>query len=250
MITGASSGIGQALATQLLAQEGHLLLLARRKQKILDWIDALRPAAIKATYEVHTVDVSDVQQVTAFFDDLEGEGRPLHALVNNAGFAAGVDGVEDAKYEDWLAMMQTNFMGAFACSQRAIALMPHHAGARIINVGSIAGLQAYPGGGGYCASKFSLRALTQTLRLELLPKGIGVTSIDPGLVETQFSQVRLGDPVKAKAVYEGLQPLVAEDIAEMILFALSRPAHVNIDQLVTMPMAQASAFHVHRESKA
>lgn len=248
IITGASSGIGQALAQELIQIDCHLHLLARRKEKILAWIDAMSASSIKATFEVHAVDVSQAKQVHAFFDDLEQEGCRLQALINNAGFAAGVDHIQDAKYEDWMAMLQTNFMGAFVCAQRAIALMPEHIGARIINIGSIAGLQGYPGGGGYCASKFSLRALTQTLRLELLPKGIGVTSIDPGLVETNFSQVRLEDANKAKAVYQGLKPLVAQDIAEMILFVLSRPAHVNIDQIVTMPMAQASAFHVHRTS--
>ncbi|MCB1197055.1 MAG: SDR family NAD(P)-dependent oxidoreductase [Deltaproteobacteria bacterium] len=249
LITGASTGIGKATAQKLMEQPHHLLLLARRKEKILDWIDQIPPSQIKATFEIYALDVSCKEDVDAFFEQLEHDLITLHVLVNNAGFAKGIDTVRNASAQDWQDMMQTNFFGAFYMAQQALKLMPRHAGSRIINVGSIAGLQAYAKGGGYCASKFSLRALTQTLRNELLEDGIGVGSIDPGLVETEFSKVRLGDDVKAKQVYQGMTPLFAEDIAEMIAFMISRPPHVNIDQLVTMPTAQASAHYVFRKEK-
>lgn len=246
LITGASSGIGKACAKELLMFNHHLILTSRRKSVIQEWVDLLDQEKIKATFEIDTLDVTQGKQVDQFFDGLEKEGVVLHGLINNAGFAKGTDRIKDADRKDWQEMMDTNFLGAFHVAKRSIALMPKHQGARIINIGSIAGLQAYPGGGGYCASKFALKALTQTLRFELLEMGIGVTSIDPGLVDTNFSQVRFQDLEKAKKVYEGLEPLHAQDIAEMVLFVLSRPAHVNIDQMVTMPLAQAGPFHIVR----
>lgn len=248
LITGASTGIGKATAQILMKENHHLFLVSRRPEVIHAWIDTMDTARIKATFEVPALDVSDPQAVDDFFDKRRQEHTTLHTLINNAGFAKGIDHVKNASWQDWDAMMKTNFLGAMKVAQGALDLMPKHAGSRIINVGSIAGLQGYPGGGGYCGSKFALKALSQTLRLELLEHGIGVTSIEPGLVETQFSNVRLQDEQKAKDVYKGMTPLTATDVAKMIVFVMAQPPHVNIDTLVTMPTAQASAFHVHRDS--
>ncbi|MCB0271930.1 MAG: SDR family NAD(P)-dependent oxidoreductase [Bdellovibrionales bacterium] len=247
IITGASAGIGRAIGEMLVQDDHHLYLLARRTDKIEAWIDQIPPSKIKATVEIHQIDVSRQEDVDSFFDQLVSEGASINVLINNAGFAAGKDPVKLATMQDWQSMMQTNFFGAFWVAKRTLPLMPKHAGSRIINVGSIAGLQGYPGGGGYCASKFALKAFSQTLRLELLEDGIGVTSIEPGLVETEFSMVRLGDEQKAKDVYQGMKPLTAKDIASMIYFVTNLPEHVNVESLVTMPMAQASVFHVQRK---
>lgn len=248
IITGASAGIGKATAQLLIEQPNHLHLIARRPEKIRGWIDQMPSSKVKATFEVHQLDVSDKKQVDEFYENLRNEGATIHILINNAGFAKGVDQTLTSNPQDWQDMMQTNFFGAYYMAQQAIPMMPKNAGSRILNVGSIAGFQAYPGGGGYCASKFAMRAMTQSLRLELLEDGIGVSSIDPGMIETDFSIARLGDEDKAKNVYEGFTPLTAQDIAEMIVFMVTRPKHVNIDQLVTMPTAQGSAYHVNRKN--
>ncbi len=167
-------------------------------------------------------------------------------LINNAGLALGLDDVGISKEKDWETMWQTNVMGVVRVTQ---AVLPHlKAGSKIINVGSVSGLETYEGGAAYCSSKFALRAVTQTLRYELMEKGISVTSLDPGMGETEFSNVRFRqDDQKAKKVYEGMTPLSGEDVAEVAGFLLTRPAHVDIEQILVMPLAQSTGKRILRK---
>lgn len=245
VITGASSGFGEAIARHLSKLGFNLALGARR----LDRLEKLQKE-IQTNNQVwvHELDVTDSKSVQTFMEGVSKKFGGVDALVNNAGLAKGLDTVSNSKEEDWKLVWETNVMGVVRITQAAIPMMKPHAGSRIVNIGSIAGLEAYEGGGVYTSSKFALRSVTLTLRYELLEKGIGVTSIDPGAAETEFSDVRFaGDTAKAKKVYEGFEPLHPQDIAEVVGFALTRPAHVNLDQILIMPTAQASAKRVNRK---
>ncbi len=245
IVTGASSGFGEAIARHLSKLGFDLALGARR-------IDRLRTLQkeIQKNNEVwvHELDVTDPNSVQTFIQAVTKKFGHVDALVNNAGLSKGLDTVSNSKEEDWKQVWETNVMGVVRMSKATIPLLKEHAGCRIINIGSIAGLESYEGGSVYTSSKYALRSVTQTLRYELLEKGIGVTSVDPGLAETEFSIVRFsGDAQKAKKVYEGLSPLMAQDVAEVVGFAMTRPDHVNLDQIVVMPTSQASAKRVNRK---
>lgn len=190
------------------------------------------------------LDVTDQVSVDAFVEQLD----ECAVVVNNAGGALGVDRVEAASLENYERMYQTNVLGLVRVTR---ALLPHlerSGDGHVVTIGSIAGFETYPGGGGYTAAKHAARALTKTLRLEMLGRPVRVTEIDPGLVDTEFSLVRLGDEGRARAVYAGMTPLVAADIADCVCWALTRPAHVNIDEIVVRPRDQATATQVHRSS--
>jgi NADP-dependent 3-hydroxy acid dehydrogenase YdfG len=236
VVTGASSGIGQATARALKAAGYRVIVGARR-------IERLEALASEIGGEAHPLDVADATSVAHFCAHV---GPRLGVLVNNAGGALGLEPLGQARDQDWLAMYESNVLGLMRMTR---ALLPSLVAGRghIVNVTSIAGREVYPGGAGYVAAKHAARAVTQTLRLELSGQPVRVTDIAPGLVETEFSQVRFfGDRERATKVYEGLTPLVAEDIADCIVWAVTRPRHVNIDEIVVKPVAQASATVVAR----
>lgn len=244
IITGASSGFGEAIALHLSKFGFDLALGARR----LDRLEKLKKQiGNSADVFIHELDVQSTKSVENFTNAaLEYFGNVDH-LINNAGLALGLDPVETSKESDWETMWQTNVMGVVRVTQK---ILPHlKPGSKIINVGSVSGLETYEGGAAYCSSKHALRAVTQTLRYELMEKGISVTSLDPGMAETEFSKVRFRqDDQRAKKVYEGLQPLSGQDIAEVASFLLSRPAHVNIESILVMPLAQSTGKRIIRKS--
>ena len=231
VITGASSGIGAATAKALHDAGYRLVLGARRLDKVHEVGDPLDAVSLP-------LDVTDPESVAAFCSRIP----EVNVLVNNAGGALGFDKFAEAKDADWERMYDTNVLGLMRVTRALLPRLEASGAGHIVNVGSIAGREAYPGGAGYNAAKFAVRAITQVLRLELVGKPIRITEIAPGMVETEFSLVRFdGDAERAAKVYAGLQPLVAADVADSIQWVVTRPAHVNIDEIVIKPLAQASA---------
>lgn len=240
VVTGASSGIGAAAARRLAAEGFEVVLGARRA----DRLSALA-AEIGGGARHAALDVTDQASVDRFCTEV---GPHCRLLVNNAGGALGLDPVATADDEKWRTMYETNVMGMMRMTR---ALLPRLVGSgdgHVINIGSVAAFEPYAGGGGYNAAKHAARAVSDVLRIELIGQPVRVTEIDPGMVETEFSLVRFdGDRDRADKVYEGLQPLTADDIAEVIAFAATRPSHVDIDQVVVRPRAQARSWLVHRD---
>jgi len=197
------------------------------------------------------LDVTDKKSIDAFVREVSRKFGRIDVLVNNAGGALGLAPIEKASDEDWIGMWQVNVMGLMWMTRACLPLLRKAKHGHVVNIGSIAGFETYKGGAGYTAAKHAVRAITRTLRLELNGEPIRVTEIDPGLVETEFSVVRFhGDRKAAKAVYEGLKPLSAEDIADCVVFAVTRPPHVDIDEIVVRPVAQATAQVVARKPKS
>lgn len=237
VVTGASSGIGAA-AAERLAKEGFEVVLGARRTDLLEQVASRcggRPLGL---------DVTDPGSVETFAEAV----REATVLVNNAGLASGLQPIAELDEERVRVMWETNVLGLIRVTQALLPKLEASGNGHVVNIGSIAAFEAYRGGGGYAASKHAVRALTRTLRLELLGKQVRVTEIDPGMVETEFSSVRFdGDQKKADKVYEGIQPLTGEDIADCIAWVVTRPAHVNIDEVVVRPRAQASATEVARD---
>ena len=250
LITGASSGFGAAAARAFGAEGAHLLLGARRVDR-LEAAAAAARAAGAASAQIQPLDVGNTQSVNAFVEWLKQLTPRVDVLINNAGGAHGIDPVATARDEDWEAMVQSNFLGLLRVTRAVLPLLPHHAGASILNIGSIAGHVAYEGGAAYCGVKAAERSVTGALRLELSGTGIRVGSLDPGLAETEFALVRFkGDSTRASKVYEGMQPLVGEDIAETLVWMASRPPHVCIDEVLIKPTDQAAIHKVYRRTKS
>lgn len=240
MVTGASSGIGAATVRRLAA-EGYEVIAAARRRDRLDELAASVPGVRAMTLDVTSA--SSVAELAASVDDLA-------VLVNNAGGAIGTETIERGDPADWQAMYDTNVLGVLRVTQALLPALSRGSGGHVVVTGSIAGHLVYEGGGGYTAAKHGAAALVETLRLELNGRPIRVTEIAPGMVRTEeFSLVRLrGDQAAADKVYEGVDhPLTAEDVADCIAFAVTRPAHVNIDLLVVKPIAQAAPHKVHRQ---
>jgi NADP-dependent 3-hydroxy acid dehydrogenase YdfG len=238
VVTGASSGIGAATACRLAADGYKLVVGARR-------IDRLEVVAVEIGARALRLDVTDPGSVEAF----AAEVGDCDVLVNNAGGALGLDPIAEADDERWRWMYDANVLGTMRVTRALLPRLVASGDGHIVNVGSIAGLEVYDGGAGYTAAKHALRAVTETLRLELLGQPVRITEVDPGAVETEFSIVRFGgDEARAAKVYEGMTPLVADDVAECIAFAVSRPPHVNIDQIVVKPRDQATAQRVSRRT--
>jgi NADP-dependent 3-hydroxy acid dehydrogenase YdfG len=241
VVTGASSGIGAA-AAEALAGAGFRVFLGARRRERLDELAAKIGEAATAL----ELDVTDPASVAAFVGRLP---ETVHLLVNNAGGALGLDRIEDADEERWRIMWETNVMGVLRLTRALLPSITASGDGHVINVGSIAGFETYVGGAGYTAVKHAVRAMTKTLRLELLGRPVRVTEIVPGLVETEFSLVRFaGDEQRAQSVYRGMEPLVAADVADCIAWAATRPPRVNIDEIVVRPRDQATATMVHRAS--
>jgi NADP-dependent 3-hydroxy acid dehydrogenase YdfG len=253
LITGASSGFGAAAALAFAAEGSKLLLGARRVDKLAQVAEQARQAGASAVH-FHKLDVSQTPSVEAFVawarqlaTSHQSQVVRLDVLVNNAGGAHGLEPVAQGKDEDWEAMLQSNVLGLLRVTRAALPLMVGNPGSSIINIGSVAGHTAYEGGAAYCAAKAGELQISRTLRLELNGTGIRISTIDPGLAKTEFSLVRFkGDAARAKKVYEGTQPLIAEDIAEIIVWVASRPSHVNIDELIVKPVDQAAVYKVYR----
>lgn len=248
LITGASSGIGAGCA-KVFAQAGARLILTARR------LDRLEQLAKELQQQFHTethllpLDVCDRSQVTASLQSLPAEWATVDVLINNAGLSRGLDKLYEGTVQDWEEMIDTNIKGLLYMTRLIVPSMVSRGQGHIVNIGSIAGHQTYPGGAVYCASKAAVRALSDGLKLDLLGTPIRVSLIDPGMVETEFSQVRFhGDVDRAKAVYRGVTPLTAEDVAEIVLFCVTRPAHVNISDIIVLATDQASATLVHRRS--
>ncbi len=244
LITGATSGIGKATA-ELLAQNGYKIIICGRRQ---DRLTALKKELSKHT-EIHTLlfDVSDKNAVAKCINSLPPDFSNIDVLINNAGNAHGLDPIQDGDIDDWDAMIDINIKGLLYVSKAVIPNMIARKSGHIINIGSTAAKQVYPNGNVYCATKHAVDALNKGMKMDLNPYGIRVGAIHPGLVETEFSEVRFkGNVEKATDVYKGFTPLKAEDIADIIHFVITRPYHVNISDLVVMCTAQGSPTMIQK----
>ena len=235
VVTGASSGIGAAAVRHLRAAGFDVVAGARRTEKLREVAEPVGARALR-------LDVGDRESVAAFAAAVPR----CDILVNNAGGALGLEPVGESDEDKWRSMWESNVLGLMLVTRALLPKIEASGNGHIVNIGSIAGFETYPGGAGYTSVKHGVRAISRTLRLELAGRRVRVTEIDPGMVETEFSLVRLGDPERAKKVYEGLTPLTADDIADCIVWAVTRPWHVNIDEIVVRPIAQASAAVVAR----
>lgn len=248
LITGASSGFGAAAARAFAAEGSRLLLGARRLERLEAVAKECRALGAKAA-EFQALDVTQTPSVTAFADWARLKTDRITVLVNNAGGAHGLDSIAEGKDGDWETMFQTNVLGILRVTRAMLPMIPQDAGSTILNIGSTAGHTAYEGGAAYCAAKAGELQITRVLRLELNGSGIRVSTVDPGLAETEFSLVRFkGDAERARKVYQGMNPLSAEDIADVLVWIASRPAHVNIDELLVKPVDQASMQKIHRRA--
>lgn len=247
LITGATSGIGEACA-QIFAQQGYnLILLARRKDRLDKIANHLEGKYAIAVQKV-LADVREKNNLSTALETLPPEWKKVDVLVNNAGLSQGLDPIDKGNTEDWDIMIDTNIKGLLYVTKIVSNWMILNKSGHIINIGSIAGQEVYQNGNVYCASKHAVDALNKGMRIDLLPHGIKVSAVNPGMVETEFSIVRFkGDEERAKSVYRGLEPLIAQDIADAIWYIVSRPKHVNINDMLIMPSAQATATIVHRE---
>jgi len=240
LITGATAGIGKASA-ELFAKNGYDLIITGRRE---DRLNQLKQTLEKSNQKVITLcfDIRDANQVKKAIATIPEEMQGIDVLINNAGLAAGFSTIQDGNTADWDKMIDTNVKGLLYVTREITPLMIKRKKGHIINLGSVAGKEVYANGNVYCASKHAVDALNRSMRIDLLAHNIKVTSINPGMVETEFSIVRFnGDEARAKKVYEGIKPLSAEDIAETIYWTASRPAHVTINELIIMPTAQANA---------
>ncbi|TME77330.1 MAG: SDR family NAD(P)-dependent oxidoreductase [Chloroflexi bacterium] len=242
VVTGASSGIGEATARGLREAGFFVVLGARREDRLMAVARELRGRGLP-------LDVRDLASIDAFTAAIAAEYGQVEILINNAGLAAGLQPLAQGNDDDWVQMMETNVLGLLRVTRAMLPQLRRAPRAHIVNLGSVAGFEVYPGGVGYTASKHAVRAITKTLRLELMGEPIRVTEIEPGMVETEFSLVRFkGDRERASNVYQGMQPLTGADVADCIVWVVTRPSHVNVDEMVVRPIAQATVRDVARKS--
>ncbi len=247
LITGASSGIGKACAITFAKEGANLILAARRLDRINDL-----SASLKKDYgsKVLTLelDVRDYKNVKNTFDNLTGDWKQIDILINNAGLARGSSRLYEGEIDHWEEMIDTNIKGLLYVTRMILPGMVEREKGHVINIGSTAGHEVYLNGNVYCATKYAVNALTQSIRLDVLDKNIKVSTVDPGMVRTEFSDVRFsGDKEKVEKVYDGITPLSAEDVAEAVLFSATRPSHVNINEIIITSAAQASSTQVYRK---
>lgn len=246
LVTGATSGIGKATAELLVKKGFRVIITGRREKKLSEIADKLILQHNGSVLALN-FDVRNRDEVNNAIDGLPEEWKDIDVLINSAGLAAGLEPFQEGSFSDWDQMLDTNVKGLLYISQRVAKDMISRKTGHIVNIGSVAGREVYPKGNVYCASKHAVDALSKGMRMDLLPYGIKVTQIAPGAVETEFSMVRFkGDEEKADKVYKGYSPLLAEDIADTIHFAITRPAHVNLNDILIMPTAQASAGLIHK----
>ena len=250
LITGASSGIGRSCAVKFAEAGTRLILAARRKDRLEKLAAELRKHHNTESYLIE-LDVRDHKAVHDAFSSLSAEWSDVEVLINNAGLSRGLDKLYEGKIEDWEEMIDTNVKGLLYVSRAIIPGMVKRNRGTIINLGSIAGHEVYPGGNVYCATKFAVDALTRGLRMELVETPIRVCTVDPGLVETEFAMVRFrGNEERAKKVYTGLQPLTPDDVADAVLFCATRPPHVQIAEIIMLATNQASTMLIHRSPRS
>lgn len=247
LITGASSGIGAASAKEFAKRGAKLILIARRKSRLEKLAEELK-SLCKTKFLLIELDVRNRKKVTAAIKNIPTEWKSISILLNNAGLASGLNKFQEADVDDWEKMIDTNIKGLLYVTREILPKMIEQNEGHIINIGSIAGHFNYPNGNVYSATKFAVNSLTQGLRMDLFGTPIRVSSVDPGMVETEFSLVRFhGDATRAKKTYEGTRPLSAKDIAETIIFCATRPPHVNIQDVIIMPTDQAALHLVRRD---
>ncbi|MBS1527661.1 MAG: SDR family oxidoreductase [Bacteroidetes bacterium] len=247
LITGATAGIGEACA-HVFARERYDLILTGRRNDRLEKLASQLNAEYNVEVATAAFDVREREETIKILEDLPDEWKKVNVLINNAGLSQGLDPIQNGSYQDWETMIDTNIKGLLYVTKVVSNWMVNNGSGHIINLGSIAGKEVYPNGNVYCATKHAVGALSDGMRIDLLPHGIKVTAVHPGAVETEFSLVRFkGDEARAKKVYDGFAPLTAVDVAETIWFAVSRPAHVNINELTVMPTAQANATTIFRK---
>ncbi len=248
VVTGASAGIGAACARAFARDGARVILTARREDRIRDLADELTREHGTPALPL-TLDVRNRALVEAVLGGLPPEWSGVDVLVNNAGLGRGLDRLHEGSPEEWDEMVDTNLKGLLYVTRALLPGMVARGRGHVINLGSVAGREVYPGGNVYCATKFAVKALSRAMKVDLLGTPVRVSTVDPGMVETEFSQVRFrGDKERAAKVYQGLKPLTPEDIAEIVVWVASRPAHVDITEVVVMPTAQSSAMLVHRDS--
>ena len=244
-ITGASAGIGEACAFAF-AREGARLILAARRIAKLESLAARLREEFRADCHLIELDVRDREIVNAAVAGLPANWTDINILINNAGLSRGLDKIQEGDHTDWEEMIDTNVKGLLWVSRAVMPGLVARDKGHVINIGSIAGHQVYPGGNVYCATKFAVRALTQGMRIDLLGTRVRCSTVDPGMVETEFSEVRFhGDKGRAAPVYKNFPPLQAVDIAETVLFCATRPPHVNIQEVLVMPQDQAAVYASH-----
>jgi 3-hydroxy acid dehydrogenase/malonic semialdehyde reductase len=248
LVTGATSGIGKSTA-EIFAKNGHDLIITGRRKERLESFAAQLKKDFKVDVLILCFDVRNVIEVEAAIKSLPTEFKNIDVLVNNAGLAAGLSAIQDGDLNHWERMIDTNIKGLLYMTKAVSKLMIERKFGHIINIGSIAGKEVYANGNVYCATKHAVDALNKGMRIDLLPHHIKVTAVNPGMVETEFSVVRFdGDEDRARKVYDGMQPLLPEDVAETIYWVATRPVHVNINDIIIMPSVQASATNVIRNN--
>lgn len=247
LITGATSGIGEACA-HTFAQQGYDLILLGRRIHLLEEIAQQLSDKYAINVKKIQADVRDKENISYVLETLPSQWKEVAVLVNNAGLSQGLDPIDKGNTDDWDTMIDTNVKGLLYVTKIVSNWMIARKQGHIVNIGSIAGKDVYPNGNVYCATKHAVDALNKAMRIDLLPHDIKVTAINPGAVETEFSIVRFkGDENRAKKVYDGFEPLIAQDIADAIWYAVSRPAHVNINEMLIMPAAQANGSVLKRD---
>lgn len=247
-ITGASAGIGQACAEVFAEAGARLILLARRREKLIKLSADLLKKFGTESFSIEC-DVRNFKSVEKVINNLPQEWKNIDVLINNAGLARGIEKIQDGLLENWEEMIDTNIKGLLYMTRLLLPDMIKRGEGHIVNIASLAGRYVYPGGNVYCATKFAVKALSEGMIIDLNGTGIKVTNVDPGLVETEFSEVRFrGDKEKAKKIYEGYTPLTGKDIAEIVLFAVSRPQHVMIQDILITPTDQANPYILNKKS--
>ncbi|WP_414583132.1 SDR family oxidoreductase [Scytonema sp. PCC 10023] len=247
LITGASSGIGAACAKVFANAGAKLILAARRLERLQELVETLHTTSLQ--FHLLQLDVSDRSAVESAISTLPPAWSEIDILINNAGLSRGLDKLHEGDIQDWEEMIDTNIKGLLYLTRYVVPGMVKRDRGHIVNIGSIAGHQTYPNGNVYCGTKAAVRAISEGLKQDLLGTPIRVSSVDPGMVETEFSEVRFhGDSDRAKKVYQGVTPLTADDVADVIFFCVTRPSHVNINEVVLMPVDQASATLVNRRT--
>ncbi|MBN3948252.1 MAG: SDR family oxidoreductase [Nostoc sp. NMS7] len=249
LITGASSGIGTACARIFAGAGAKLILAARRLERLQQLADTLSKD-FSTEFHLLELDVRDRSAVESAISTLPPAWADIDILINNAGLSRGLNKLHEGSFQDWEDMIDTNVKGLLYLSRYVVPGMVSRDRGHVVNLGSIAGHQTYPGGNVYCATKAAVRAISEGLKQDLLGTRVRVTSVDPGMVETEFSEVRFhGDSERANKVYQGVTPLTADDVADVIFFCVTRSPHVNINEVVLMPVDQASATLVNRRTE-
>ncbi len=247
LVTGASSGIGAACARAFARSGARLILCARRVERLHEAAQGLRDLGA-ADLHLFQLDVRDQRAVESAIEGLPEQWRAIDILVNNAGLSRGLDPIQQGSIQDWDEMIDTNIKGLLYVSRAVLPGMVERSAGHVINIGSIAGHEVYPKGNVYCATKHAVGAITRGMLMDLFGTGVRVSTVDPGLVETEFSVVRFrGDDQRASTVYQGLVPLTPDDVAEAVHYCATRPPHVNIQEMILMPTAQATATMVDRK---